>query len=49
MLNMSYANVMLYSSVIPSYDNDKKDKKEEPKKETQTDFAGFLSKLKSFQ
>nr|DAJ56933.1 MAG TPA: hypothetical protein [Caudoviricetes sp.] len=46
---MSYANVMLYSSVIPSYDYDKKDKKEEPKKGTQTNFAGFLSKLKSFQ
>nr|DAQ96864.1 MAG TPA: hypothetical protein [Caudoviricetes sp.] len=46
---MSYANVMLYSSVIPSYDNDKKDKKEEPKKGTRTDFAGFLSKLKAIQ
>nr|DAK71988.1 MAG TPA: hypothetical protein [Caudoviricetes sp.] len=46
---MSYANVMLYSSVIPSYDNDKKDKKESPKNETRTDFASFLSKLKAIQ
>jgi len=46
---MSYANVMLYSSVIPSYDNDKKDKKEAPKNEARTDFAGFLSKLKAIQ
>nr|DAR83927.1 MAG TPA: hypothetical protein [Caudoviricetes sp.] len=46
---MSYANVILYSSVIPSYDNDKKDKKESPKNETRTDFAGFLSKLKAIQ
>nr|DAE92320.1 MAG TPA: hypothetical protein [Siphoviridae sp. ctLoY15] len=46
---MSYANIMLYSSVIPSYDYDKKDKKSPHKKETPTNYGAFVSKLKALQ
>ena len=46
---MSYANVMLYSAVIPSYDYDKgKDTKKAPQKsEKSTNYGDFLSKIKS--
>nr|DAK60129.1 MAG TPA: hypothetical protein [Caudoviricetes sp.]DAY21992.1 MAG TPA: hypothetical protein [Bacteriophage sp.] len=46
---MSYANVMLYSAVIPSYDYDKdKDTKKAPQKsEKRTSYGDFLSKIKS--
>ena len=47
---MSYANVMLYSAVIPSYDfdKDKEAKKEPQKSETRTNYGDFLKGLKQF-
>ncbi|HFA9657212.1 TPA: hypothetical protein WM899_001244 [Neisseria gonorrhoeae] len=47
---MSYANVMLYSAVIPSYDYDKdKDTKKAPQKsEKRTNYGDFLKGIKQF-
>ena len=47
---MSYANVMLYSAVIPSYDYDKdKDtKKAHQESEKRTNYGDFLKGLKQF-
>ena len=41
---MSYANLMLYSSVIPSYDYDNKDKKPTRHKGIPTNYGDFFSK-----
>lgn len=47
---MSYANVMLYSAVIPSYDYDKdKDTKKVPQEaEKRTNYGDFLKGIKQF-
>jgi len=47
---ISYANVMLYSAVIPSYDYDKdKDtKKKSQESEKRTNYGDFLKGMKQF-
>jgi hypothetical protein len=45
---ISYANIMLYSAVIPSYDYDKDTKKAPQKSETRTSYADFLKGIKQF-
>ena len=47
---MSYANVMLYSAVIPFYDYDKdKDTKKAPQEaEKPTNYGDFLKGIKQF-
>lgn len=49
LFDMSYANVIMYSAVLPSYDPKKKDKKSgEPQKVIKADDPGNRDKVREF-